>query len=89
MSFFVVFPVLLTEMEQNQEQSQTSSSKTQAQLRIEKSQVVYTDQFEINKPTRHNTNLLPLSCSMFSNIRICLEMIFEIVFPRLACDIIT
>jgi hypothetical protein len=35
-----IFP-LIPEMEQGQEQSLASSSKTQAQLRIEKSQVVY------------------------------------------------
>ncbi len=35
-----VFPFFLPEIEQDQEQSQTLSNKTQAQLRIEKSQVV-------------------------------------------------
>ncbi len=48
-------------MEQDQEQSQTSSNRTQAQLRIEKSQVVYFNQLKgTTQYTTTDPHLSPL-----------------------------
>jgi hypothetical protein len=60
------FP-LIPELEQEQEQSQPLSSKSQAQLRIEKSQVVDFHPLT-KKKTRHNTTTIDPSLCFFREI---------------------